>query len=72
MNLETVNLRVSGMTCGNCARTVERKLSAEAGVSKARVELAEATATVEFDPERTSVPALVRAIQQVGFDVPQS
>lgn len=69
MSLETVNLPVSGMTCGNCARTVERKLASTPGVSKAKVDLQGATAAVEFDPERTSVAALAAAIEQVGFQV---
>ena len=70
MSAETVTLPVSGMTCGNCARTVERKLTSTAGVSRASVNLDAASATVEFDPNKTEVSKLVAAIQQVGFEVP--
>lgn len=70
MNHETVTLPVSGMTCGNCARSVERKLSATPGVVKATVDLAGERATVEFDPGRTNVPALAGAIRQLGYEVP--
>ena len=69
MSLETVKIPVGGMTCGNCARTVERKLSANPGVINARVDLAGGTATVEFDADRTKVPDLVTAIQQLGYTV---
>ncbi len=67
MPLETVELPVQGMTCGGCVRTVERKLGATAGVASVVVNLAEARATVSFDPALTGRGALVAAIQQVGF-----
>jgi copper chaperone len=66
---ETIALKVSGMTCGGCVRSVERKLAATPGVSSAKVDLNAATATVQFDPERTQVPQLVAAIEQLGFQV---
>jgi Cu+-exporting ATPase len=70
MNAETVTLPVSGMTCGNCARTVERKLTSTSGVSRASVNLDAASATVEFDPSQTAVPKLIAAIEQLGYEVP--
>lgn len=57
------------MTCGNCARTVERKLSTRPGVTKAQVDLAGGLATVEFDADLTRLPDLVNAIQQLGYRV---
>jgi copper chaperone CopZ len=71
MGLQTVKLPVSGMTCGNCARSVEKKLSANPGVSKAHVDLAGGTATVEFDADRTKLPDLLYAIEQLGYTVRQ-
>jgi copper chaperone CopZ len=59
------------MTCGNCARGVERKLSTSPGVTSARVDLAGGSATVEFDADRTKVPDLVHAIEQLGYSVQQ-
>jgi copper chaperone CopZ len=46
MPIEILNLAVHGMIRGNCARSVERKLSATPGVTKVTVELDKATATV--------------------------
>ena len=59
------------MTCGNCARSVERKLSATPGVSKAQVDLAGAKATVEYDPARTNFDALAAAVESLGYQVPR-
>ena len=70
MSAEKITLPVAGMTCGGCARSVERKLAATPGVSSATVNLEAATATVEFDPARTQVSSLVSAIETLGFQVP--
>ena len=59
MTAETVTLPVAGMTCGNCARSVERKLSSTSGVSRATVNLDAASATVEFDPSQITYDELL-------------
>jgi len=71
MSLQTVKIPVEGMTCGNCARTVERRLATRPGVTNAQVDLAGGTATVEFDADRTQLPDLVSAIRQLGYTVRQ-
>jgi Cu+-exporting ATPase len=71
MSIETVSLPVSGMTCGNCARTVERKLATTPGVFRAQVNLAGGKATVEYDPARTNAQALAAAVESLGYQVPQ-
>jgi copper chaperone CopZ len=48
---------------------VERKLASSPGVSSARVDLAAGTATVEFDADRTRLPDLELAIEQLGYTV---
>jgi len=70
MSLETVRLPVKGMTCGGCVRSVERKLSATPGVSKVKVDLDAATATVEYDPGKVKLSDLAGAVEQLGFEVP--
>ncbi len=72
MSIQTVSIPISGMTCGNCARTVERKLSATPGVSKAQVDLAGSSATVEFDPAVTNPESLAASIRNLGYGVPVS
>ncbi len=70
MSVRELRLPVLGMTCGNCARSVERTLAATPGVSKAAVDLPGASATVEYDPARTSPEALANAVRDLGYDVP--
>jgi copper chaperone CopZ len=70
MAIETLHLSVLGMTCGNCARSVERKLAGTAGVSKAHVDLEGAAATVEYDAGQVKPESLAEAVRQLGFQVP--
>jgi len=69
---ERVDLPVSGMTCAACARSIERTLAATAGVSRASVNLATNTATVEFDAARAGVGDFVTAIEDLGYGVPET
>jgi copper chaperone CopZ len=70
MATETLTLPVHGMTCGNCARSVERKLSATPGVSRVTVDLPGASATVEYDPAQVQPASLAAAVRAIGFEVP--
>src|SRR2546423_15209832 len=63
-----VELPITGMTCAACARRIERKLTNAEGVSAAHVNFATARATVEYDPARTNVGALVETVRAVGYD----
>lgn len=69
MAAQTVHMAIRGMTCANCARAVERKLSATAGVSKAAVDLQGASATVQYDAGKVTPEALAQAVRQLGYEV---
>ena len=60
------------MTCAACARSIERTLAKSPGVERASVNLATNTATVEFDRAQTGVADFVRAIEELGYGVPQT
>lgn len=62
-----VELKVDGMTCDGCVRSVERKLSKVAGVESARVDLAAGKASVEYDDARARVDEMIGAVEQIGF-----
>ena len=67
--METITLKVDGMTCGGCVASVTRALTRVPGVSDVAVMLQAGTAKVEFDPTKTNVPALRTAIEDAGYDV---
>jgi len=62
-----VEIKVEGMTCQGCVRSVTRKLSGVAGVASAAVDLAAGKATVEYDESRAKVEDLIGAVEQIGF-----
>jgi Cu+-exporting ATPase len=62
-------LPITGMTCANCAATVERTLRRTAGVSDASVSFASERATVRFDPASVSVEKLASAVERAGYGV---
>jgi copper ion binding protein len=70
MATDTLNLTVHGMTCANCVRVVERKLGSLPGVSKASVDLAKSSATVEYDGAIVKPEAIANAVRGLGYEVP--
>jgi Cu+-exporting ATPase len=65
----TFDLPIAGMTCASCAGRVERALSKVIGASAVSVNLATEQARVQAP--RDSLPALMDAVQQAGYSVPQ-
>ncbi len=64
---ENVNIKLSGMTCANCALKIETKLNSLEGVKTAVVNFANEEATVEYNPKTTDFIAFKRAIKDLGY-----
>jgi Cu+-exporting ATPase len=64
-----VELPITGMTCANCALTIERALKRLDGVVSVNVNLANERASVEYLPGVVSLAAIQQAIRDVGYDV---
>ena len=62
---EGVRLRVRGMTCSHCARTVERALAEQPGVEAAEVDLAGGRAVARG--ARLDAASLCRIVESVGY-----
>ncbi|MDD3071970.1 MAG: copper ion binding protein, partial [Methanoculleus horonobensis] len=62
-------LKISGMHCASCALNVERALQGRDDVYEARVNLANETAVVEYDPAKTTLADLERAVTDAGYEV---
>jgi Cu+-exporting ATPase len=60
-------LQIDGMTCAACVNRVEKALSRVDGVSRASVNLATETATVQFDRARVRLDALRDAVATAGY-----
>jgi P-type Cu+ transporter len=70
----TLNLAlpVEGMTCASCVSHVERALKDVPGTSEVVVNLATNKASLDYDPEQTSIEEMIQAIQGVGYTVPET
>ncbi|MEI6570420.1 MAG: heavy metal translocating P-type ATPase [Actinomycetes bacterium] len=66
---DRMDLSIEGMTCGACAASVERGLSAVSGVASAHVNFATERATVIFDPASADREMLVAAVVAAGYRV---
>lgn len=60
-------LQISGMTCASCANRIEKGLNKVEGVSKANVNFALETASVEYSPSEVALADMVTKIEKLGF-----
>jgi copper chaperone len=65
--MNTIQLTVTGMTCGGCVNSVKNVLSALPGVQSAEVTLNPGQALVVYDPARVAPAALIQAVIDAGF-----
>jgi len=63
------SLKVEGMTCVNCARTIEINLKRLKGVKSVEVSFELGRVQVEFDEELLSVENIKEAIESLGYKV---
>ena len=61
---EVCILKVSGMFCGACAKTVEKTAKKIDGVKSAKVSQPKGTAEITYDPAKTSPEAIAKAITE--------
>ena len=60
----TLRLNVTGMHCASCVRRVEEGLAELRGVRSATVNLADESASVEFDPSQVHAAELIQAANE--------
>ena len=65
---EQVEFDVFGMTCAACSTRIEKVLNKQDGVTRATVNLATESATVEFNPAVISEQELIQRIRKLGYD----
>ena len=68
-SLETIFLKVKGMTCDGCVRAVKGRLASVPGVKDVDVDLVTGRANVTVDPAKVQVPDLEEAVKAAGYEV---
>lgn len=59
--------KVGGMSCANCALTIEKKLKNTPGVNSANVNFATETVNVEFDPNVINLDGIFEQVKDAGY-----
>ena len=65
--MEKLTMNISGMTCGHCVGQVTKALKSLDGVQVEQVKVG--SATVAYDPSRTSPDQLAQAVEDAGYEV---
>ncbi|MCG7343785.1 copper chaperone CopZ [Sporosarcina sp. ACRSL] len=61
-------LKVEGMSCGHCVKSIESSVGELKGVSSVKVDLSSNEVTVEFENEAT-LEQIKETIEDQGYDV---
>jgi copper chaperone len=68
--METVELKVEGMDCEGCVKSVTRMLCGVPGVAGVDVSLAQGRAKVTYDPGKSGIADFKRAVERAGYKAP--
>ena len=62
-------LKISGMSCEHCVKTVTDTLTELPGVRRAKVNLRKGEAVVHFDESHIDIANFTEAITTAGFEI---
>ncbi|XP_059416760.1 copper-transporting ATPase 2-like [Carassius carassius] len=63
-----VKIRVQGMTCQSCVRSIEERIGSLEGVVGVKVSLSDKEASLRFNPSTVTPEILRKHIEDMGFD----
>lgn len=69
--MDKATIKVEGMTCGGCVKSIENALATHEGINRTSADLDAGAVSVEFDGKLIQRSAIERAIADAGFDVPK-
>jgi len=65
--METNTLKLQGMSCASCARSIEDAIRSVPGVAQVNVNFGAEQATLQYDPKRTNLEQIQHAIVDAGY-----
>jgi P-type Cu+ transporter len=69
--LQVDTLPIVGMTCANCASTIERQVRKLPGIAAANVNLANERLSVSYDNAVLQRDEIIARVRKAGYDVPE-
>jgi len=68
MPKEKITLKISGMHCESCAKTIEKALLKEKGIFSANVNFPIEKAIIEYEPEKIDEDKIKEVIERAGYE----
>ncbi|BAZ19147.1 cation-transporting ATPase (plasmid) [Kalymmatonema gypsitolerans NIES-4073] len=65
--MENATLKLRGMSCASCARSIEDAISSVPGVNECSVNFGAEQARVDYDPRKTDLQAIQEAVDAAGY-----
>ena len=68
-SMQEMNLKITGMSCAACAKTIERVTKKLEGVTSSVVNFSTEKLTIKFDEKKISIPAIREAVSKAGYEL---
>ena len=65
--MDTTTLKLRGMSCASCAKSIENAILSVPGVNECTVNFGAELATVEYDPAKTNVTVIQQSVDKAGY-----
>lgn len=65
--MDTLTLKLRGMSCAACAANIERAIRSVPGVLEGQVNFGMEQATVQYDPQTTNTEMIQKAVERAGY-----
>ena len=65
--MDTLTLKLRGMSCASCARNIESAIRSVPGVSDCSVNFGAEQATIKYDPHKTNLDKIQAAVDAAGY-----
>ena len=65
--MDTTTLKLRGMSCASCAKSIENAILSVPGVNECTVNFGAELATVEYYPAKTNVTVIQQAVDKAGY-----
>lgn len=62
-------VKVQGMSCGNCVKSIEESVGELTGVSSVKAKLESSEVAVGFDNDKTTLNQIIEVIEDQGYDI---
>lgn len=65
--MDTLTLKLRGMSCASCANSIEQAITSVAGVNECNVNFSAEQATVKYNPQKTDIKQIQYAVDAAGY-----